>query len=181
MFVFLVTEEFPLSETQSQIANGAGLVFVRTEGFFAFDAISKQFHTNTWKSKHLNSLNTFPGNLDNWLVASLLPISLFYWCFHCFHFLSALSVITGSLENRHFCQLIWGKFIKCQTPWNLYSRTSKGTQKIKSPGPGFYLPVMPWGSGQGWHFCRSSNQCDESGWIMVFAEGTKVIVTPPGK
>ncbi|XP_040327533.1 uncharacterized protein LOC121028044 [Herpailurus yagouaroundi] len=30
-------------------------------------------------------------------------------------------------------------------------------------------------------FCRSSNQCDESGWIKIFAEGTKLIVTPPDK
>ena len=34
MFVFSVTEEFPLSEIQSQIADSADLVFVRTEGLF---------------------------------------------------------------------------------------------------------------------------------------------------
>ncbi|XP_077915997.1 uncharacterized protein LOC144379699 [Halichoerus grypus] len=28
-------------------------------------------------------------------------------------------------------------------------------------------------------FCRSSNQCGYSGWIKIFAQGTKLIVTPP--
>ncbi|XP_060051752.1 TCR gamma alternate reading frame protein [Erinaceus europaeus] len=31
------------------------------------------------------------------------------------------------------------------------------------------------------HFCRSCNQCDRSGWIKIFAEGTKLIVIPRDK
>jgi hypothetical protein len=30
-------------------------------------------------------------------------------------------------------------------------------------------------------FCRSCEQCDSSGWHMVFGEGTKLIVTASGE
>ena len=59
---FVSYEAYPLSEMQSRIADIAGLVFVRTEGF-SFDAsLSSFMHLNTCKSKYLNSLNTVPSN-----------------------------------------------------------------------------------------------------------------------
>ncbi|KAF5912285.1 hypothetical protein HPG69_013453, partial [Diceros bicornis minor] len=61
---------------------------------------------------------------------------------------------------------------------NLYSRTSKGTQKVKLPVQGYLTSSHIMKLRRGLNFCRSCNQCDSSGWIKIFGEGTKLIVTP---
>ncbi|XP_023494704.2 T cell receptor gamma constant 2 isoform X1 [Equus caballus] len=63
-------------------------------------------------------------------------------------------------------------------PQSLYSKTSRGTQKIKLPVHSFLTTSYIMNLRRRLSFCRSCNQCDSSGWSKKFGEGTKLTVIP---
>lgn len=153
-------------------------MFVRTEGF-SFDAsVSSLTHLNTWKSKTLNSLNTVPFisfHFFPFFIPSFLPSFFFFLLSFCFHifFLSA-PFFDYCLHGKQTFKSINGeKFIKYLILWSPFLRISKGTQRIKLLVQSSYLLVMPWSSGEGWHFCGNSHQCENSGWTKVIYRRNK--------
>ena len=138
MIIFSVTNAYPLSEMQSHIADITGLVFVRTKGLFLWCNLWAAAHNWTPGNQNLliHRLLFLVINISSWLTSYSQSLFLFFLLLLLFLF-PIVSVITASLENRHCCQLMWGKLTRYQMLWSLYWRTSKRIQKIKLPVKGF--------------------------------------------